>query len=121
MASILLNRYKVSLLSMDTYCLILSIKKILVVKKAILGMMLSVYALSSHAVVTITDNPFYSDVEVEHPLFVKGASGSQCKGLLRVYTQMVSFEQSKQALKCGNTKLDRDNDGVPCESICLGG
>ncbi len=90
-------------------------------KKAVLGMMLSVFALPSHAVVTVTDNPFYSDVEVDHPLFVKGAGGSQCKGLPRVCTQMVSCEQAKLALKCGNTKLDRDKDGVPCESICPGG
>ena len=63
----------------------------------------------------------YSDVEVEHPLFAKGAGGSQCKGLPRTCGQMVSCEQAKQALKCGNTKLDRDKDGVPCESICPGG
>ncbi len=50
-------------------------------KKIILGIMLSVFALSSNAAVTVTDNPFYSDVEVEHPLFAKGAGGSQCKGL----------------------------------------
>ena len=90
-------------------------------KKAILGMMLSVFALSSHAVVTVTDNPFYSDVEVEHPLFAKGSGGTHCKGLPRVCTQMSSCEQAKQALKCGNKRLDRDKDGVPCESICLGG
>ncbi|WP_420230694.1 excalibur calcium-binding domain-containing protein [Psychrobacter sp. ER1] len=24
-------------------------------------------------------------------------------------------------MKCGNTRLDRDKDGVPCESICPGG
>lgn len=90
-------------------------------KKFILSMALSLFALSSQAAVTVTDNPFYSDVEVEHPLFAKGAGGSQCKGLPRTCGQMVSCEQAKQALKCGNTKLDRDNDGVPCESICPGG
>lgn len=90
-------------------------------KKIILGIMLSAFTLSSNATITVTDNPFYSDVEVEHPLFAKGTGGSQCKGLPRVCTQMVSCEQAKQALKCGNTKLDRDKDGVPCESICSGG
>ncbi|WP_289000659.1 hypothetical protein [uncultured Psychrobacter sp.] len=73
-------------------------------KKAVLGLMLSVFALLSHAVVTVTDNRFYSDVEVDHPLFVKGVSGSQCKGLPRVCTQMVSCEQAKLALKCGNPR-----------------
>ena len=90
-------------------------------KKMLLGMMLSIFTLSSSAAVALTDNPFNNDVEVNHPLFVKGAGGSQCKGLPRVCTQMVSCEQAKQALKCGNTKLDRDKDGVPCESICPGG
>ena len=46
-------------------------------KKIILGIMLSVFTLSLNAAVTVTDNPFYSDVEVEHPLFAKGAGGSQ--------------------------------------------
>ena len=90
-------------------------------KKIILGILLSAFTLSSNATITVTDNPFYSDVEVEHPLFAKGTGGSQCKELPRVCTQMVSCEQAKQALKCGNTKLDRDKDGVPCESICPGG
>ncbi len=90
-------------------------------KKVILSMALSIFSLSTQAAVTVTDNPFYGDFEVEHPLFAKGARGSQCKGLPRVCTQMVSCEQAKQALKCGNTKLDRDKDGVPCESICPGG
>lgn len=90
-------------------------------KKVILGIILSAFTLLSNATITVTDNPFYSDVEVEHPLFTKGTGGSQCKGLPRVCTQMVSCEQAKQALKCGNTKLDRDKDGVPCESICPGG
>ena len=90
-------------------------------KKIILGILLSAFTLSSNATITVTANPFYSDVEVEHPLFAKGTGGSQCKGLPRVCTQMVSCEQAKQALKCGNTKLDRDKDGVPCESICPGG
>ena len=85
------------------------------------------FALSSNASVTIVDNPFKGNavlkesVEVDHPLFTKGAGGSQCKGLPRTCGQMVSCEQAKQALKCGNTKLDRDKDGVPCESICPGG
>ena len=96
-------------------------------KKLLLTAALSIFALSSNGAVSTIDNPFQNNtflkesVEVDHPLFVKGAGGSQCKGLPRTCGQMVNCEQAKQALKCGNTKLDRDNDGVPCESICLGG
>jgi hypothetical protein len=33
--------------------------------------------------------------------------------------QMTSCEEAKYHLTiCGNKKLDRDNDNVPCESIC---
>ena len=96
-------------------------------KKLLLATVLSIFALSSNAAIKTVDNPFQSNtvlkesVEVDHPLFVKSAGGSQCKGLPRPCGEMVSCEQAKQALKCGNTKLDRDNDGVPCESICPGG
>lgn len=96
-------------------------------KKLLLTAALSVFALSSNANITTIDNPFQSNtvfkesVEVDHPLFAKGAGGSQCKGLPSVCGQMSDCEQAKQALKCGNTRLDRDKDGVPCESICPGG
>lgn len=86
-------------------------------------------ALSSNAAPDTVDNPFQSStttvlkeaVEIDHPLFAKGAGGAQCKGLPRVCGQMANCEQAKQALKCGNARLDRDKDGVPCESICPGG
>ena len=55
-------------------------------KKIILGILLSAFTLSSNATITVTDNPFYSDVKVEHPLFAKGTGGSQCKGLPLVCT-----------------------------------
>ena len=96
-------------------------------KKLLLATALSVFALSSNAGGKTIDNPFQSNtvlkesVEVDHPLFAKGKGGSQCKNLPRTCGQMVSCEQAKQALKCGNTKLDRDKDGVPCETICPGG
>lgn len=36
--------------------------------------------------------------------------------------QMVSCEEAMYKLKqCGMGKLDRDKDGVPCETICSGG
>lgn len=90
-------------------------------KKIILAAVLSIFALSSNSAVTTIDNPFNSRAEIDHPLFAKGAGGSQCKGLPRVCGQMANCEQAKQALKCGNKALDRDKDGVPCESICPGG
>ena len=95
--------------------------------KLILAAALSVFAMSSNAGVTKVDNPFQGNtalkesVEVDHPLFAKGSGGSQCKGLPSTCGQMANCEQAKQALKCGNTRLDRDKDGVPCESICPGG
>ena len=96
-------------------------------KKLILAAALSVFALSSNAGVTTIDNPFQSNtvlkesVEVDHPLFAKGAGGAQCKGLPSTCGQMANCEQAKQALECGHKQLDRDKDGVPCESICPGG
>ncbi|WP_198331397.1 excalibur calcium-binding domain-containing protein [Psychrobacter aquimaris] len=96
-------------------------------KELLLTIALSLFALSSNAGVATIDNPFQSNtilkesVEVDHPLFTKGAGGSQCKGLPSTCGQMANCEQAKQALKCGNKQLDRDKDGVPCESICPGG
>ena len=96
-------------------------------RKLLLTAALSIFALSSNGAVSTIDNPFQNNtflkesVEVDHPLFVKGAGGSQCKGLPRTCGQMVNCEQAKQALKCGNTKLDRDKDRVPCKTICPGG
>lgn len=46
---------------------------------------------------------------------VTGTCGSKkyCK-------QMVSCEEAKQYLACGVSSLDKDGDGVPCESLCAG-
>lgn len=96
-------------------------------KSLILAAALSLFALSVNAEVKTIDNPFQSNtvlkesVEVDHPIFTKGAGGSQCKGLPSTCGQMANCEQAKQALKCGHKQLDRDKDGVPCESICPGG
>ena len=96
-------------------------------KQLILAAVFSIIALSSNAETTRVDNPFHSNnilkesVEVDHPLFSKGKGGAQCKNLPSTCGQMADCEQAKQALKCGNTRLDRDKDGVPCESICPGG
>lgn len=36
-------------------------------------------------------------------------------------SQMASCDQARACLAAGHSRLDRDNDGVPCESICGGG
>jgi hypothetical protein len=28
-------------------------------------------------------------------------------------------EEAKQAFKAGDKKFDRDNDGIPCETLCM--
>jgi len=55
------------------------------------------------------------------PVQTSTASNQDCSGLPRKCGQMSSCEQAQKALQCGNGRLDRDNDGVPCESICPGG
>lgn len=96
-------------------------------KKLILAAVLSIFAVSSNSSIDTIHNPFQGNtvlkesIEVDHPLFAKGKGGAQCKNLPSVCGQMANCEQAKQALKCGNTRLDRDKDGVPCESICPGG
>lgn len=41
-----------------------------------------------------------------------------CSGLPRTCGAMANCAQAKKALACGNSKLDKDSDGIPCESIC---
>lgn len=66
-------------------------------KKLMLASVLSIFALSSNAEIKTVENPFQSNtvlkesVEVDHPLFAKGAGGSQCKGLPSVCGQMVNW------------------------------
>lgn len=48
------------------------------------------------------------------------SSKSSCGSFPRTCGQMTSCSQAKQALQCGHTKLDRDKDGIPCETICGG-
>lgn len=55
------------------------------------------------------------------PVQTSTASNQDCSGLPRTCGQMSSCAQAQKALQCGNGRLDRDNDGVPCESICPGG
>ena len=44
-------------------------------------------------------------------LVVPVASAQTCKSFN-------SCEEAVRSLRAGNSRLDRDKDGVPCESIC---
>lgn len=41
-----------------------------------------------------------------------------CRELPQYCYEMTSCSQAEEALECGNYDLDRDGDGVPCESLC---
>ena len=45
-------------------------------------------------------------------------ANNSCSGLPKTCGKMNSCKQAYQALECGNRRLDKDKDGVPCESIC---
>ena len=45
---------------------------------------------------------------------------SSC-GNKRTCKEMDSCAEARQYLECGLKRLDRDNDGIPCESICGSG
>ncbi|EGK15358.1 thermonuclease family protein [Psychrobacter sanguinis] len=50
------------------------------------------------------------------------SQGLDCGSMIKkTCGQMSSCEEAKFQLACGNTRLDGDKDGVPCESICPGG
>lgn len=47
------------------------------------------------------------------------SSGVSCNGATTC-SQMASCEQAYACLAAGRSSLDRDKDGIPCESICGG-
>lgn len=54
--------------------------------------------------------------ELPSPQLVERASAFACDGRTRC-SQMTSCEEATYFVKhCPNTKMDGDNDGVPCES-----
>lgn len=53
---------------------------------------------------------------VEQPVAPPPA-GASCGGATKC-GQMTSCEQARACLAAGNGRLDGDNDGTPCESIC---
>lgn len=56
---------------------------------------------------------------VEQPV-PPAPSGASCNGATTC-GQMASCDQAYACLAAGCSSLDRDHDGVPCESICPGG
>ena len=56
------------------------------------------------------------------PAPAMSSQGLDCGSMFKkTCGQMSSCEEAKFQLACGNTRLDGDKDGVPCESICPGG
>lgn len=42
-----------------------------------------------------------------------------CSDVARKCSEMSSCEEAEFALEhCGRAKLDRDDDGIPCENVC---
>jgi deoxyribonuclease-1 len=65
-------------------------------------------------------NPYIEKIKTVRTKASTSASHSnfQC-GEKRYCKQMTSCAEAKFHLhKCGNSKLDRDKDGTPCESLC---
>lgn len=71
-------------------------------------------AAESQPVVQSTPPPL-----VEQPVAPPPPQGASCGGATKC-GQMTSCEQARACLAAGNGRLDGDNDGTPCESICGG-
>ena len=49
-------------------------------------------------------------------------TGAICSNFIKkTCSQITTCVEAQQQLACGNTQIDGDKDGVPCESICPGG
>lgn len=46
------------------------------------------------------------------------SSGGSCPSVSATCSQLSSCDQARACLAAGNTSLDRDHDGVPCEALC---
>lgn len=57
-------------------------------------------------------------VEPEPIRIAEISNGNDCAGMYKTCGQMANCAEAQRALACGNGRLDRDNDGIPCESIC---
>jgi hypothetical protein len=55
-------------------------------------------------------------VSPTHP--PQGMANSGCETVGHRCSEMRDCAEAKRALACGNSRLDGDGDGVPCESLC---
>lgn len=79
----------------------------------------------------IAKNPIFERSEIPRAPRVKSTkptkkqapvakSNQNCGSLPSTCSTMSSCSQAYAALRCGMQKLDRDGDGIPCESLCQG-
>lgn len=68
-----------------------------------------------------TSAPVYIPPPVEAaPISLPPAPGGGSCPSLSATCGSLTCEQAYACLAAGNGRLDRDNDGIPCESVCLG-
>lgn len=98
----------------------------MLIKNSLIAIMLCIASQVTFAANTTADNPFGASASASQTQSAtparstpaRASSSSDCSGLPRVCGQMANCAQARKALQCGNKRLDRDRDGVPCESIC---
>ena len=75
-------------------------------------------ATATPTAISANSNMRQSSVRQDNPL-APSRSSAQCQRYSSMTCkQFTSCSQAKQALACGNQRLDGDKDGVPCESLC---
>lgn len=85
------------------------------------GVMLAgLLSVSTAFAADTVSNPFGANSNTHITAKTNKTSPTGCGSFPRTCGQMTSCEQAKQALRCGHTRLDRDKDGIPCETICGG-
>lgn len=52
------------------------------------------------------------------PAVAAPPAGGSCPSLSARCSDLSTCEQARACLAAGNTSLDRDHDGIPCESLC---
>ena len=71
-------------------------------------------AMPAMAANTTVQNPFNTSGKTAK----RTPAPASCDNLPRTCKQMTSCEQAKRAYRCGNKRLDRDKDGIPCDNLC---
>lgn len=76
---------------------------------------ISLPAVAANTSTSNVQNPFNTRGKVAKR--APAPSGS-CDNLPRTCKEMRSCAQAQQAYRCGNKRLDRDKDGIPCDNLC---